>query len=82
MKRKKNGYMKRSKSKKTSLSTSVTIDAARLGRLLGFDLKEDNPVLDIVGFGKSIKIVLANAKRKDFRMTVSWDKQIKDPDNK
>ena len=78
MSRKKNGYMKRSKSKKTSLSTSVTIDAARLGRLLGFDLKEDNPVLDIVGFGRNIKIVLANARRKDFRMTVSWDKKIKE----
>lgn len=77
MSRKKNGYMKRSKSTKTSFFTSVTIDAARLGKLLGFDLEEDNPVLDIVGFGKNIKIVLANAKRKDFRMTVSCEKKIK-----
>jgi len=77
MSRKKNGYMKRSRSTKTSFFTSVTIDAERLGRLLGFDLKKDNPVLDIVGFGKNIKIALANAKRKDFRMTVSWEKKIK-----
>lgn len=69
--------MKRSKSKKTSFSTSVTIDAERLGKMLGFDLENDNPVLDIVGFGKNIKIVLGNANREDFRITVSWEKQIK-----
>lgn len=78
MKRKKNGYMKRSETKKTSFSTSVTIDAERLSNMLGFDLDKDNPVLDIVGFGKNIKIVLSKAKRKDFRMTVSWEKRIEE----
>jgi hypothetical protein len=71
------GYMKRSECKKTTFSTSVTIDAERLGRLLGFDVEKDNPVLDLVGFGKNIKISLAKAKRKDFRMTISWERQIK-----
>lgn len=77
MKRDKSGYMKRSKTEKTSLETSVTIDAQRLAKMLGFDLETDKPVLDIIGFGNNIKIVLDNAKRKDFRTTVSWEKKIK-----